>query len=297
MPYMSDVIDCRVTRSESRMMALPIACLLHLAGAAVVGVAPEEQAAYTGASTFQCKDGSLTVPIASLNDDFCDCADGSDEPGTSACSNGRFYCANVGHAAKYVQSSRVGDGLCDCCDGSDEGAGVCADDCIAASAAYRIKNAAAIAAAEEGVRKKAELVAEGHALVAEKTQRLAALKVEIADLERTLPDLESKKAVAEESERATQAHMSAAYNAAREKELGIDTLDAAGLRVLVRGALIPPRCCIRVPLLPLTPAHLLHSARTDRRASALQRERRGSADRRARRALASSRSGGFGGGG
>lgn len=209
---------------------------LATTGAAVVGVAPEEQAAYAGVSTFQCKDGSLTVPITSLNDDFCDCNDGSDEPGTSACSNGRFYCANVGHAAKHVKSSRVGDGLCDCCDGSDERAGVCADDCAAASAAYRIKNAAAIASAEEGAGKKAVLVAEGQALVAEKTQRVTALKIEIADLERTLPDLESKKAVAEESERATQAQMSAAHNAVREKDLGIDTLDAAGLRVLVRCA-------------------------------------------------------------
>lgn len=30
---------------------------------------------------FKCFDGSASVPVAAINDEFCDCADGSDEPG------------------------------------------------------------------------------------------------------------------------------------------------------------------------------------------------------------------------
>ncbi|KAJ8902678.1 hypothetical protein NDN08_005998 [Rhodosorus marinus] len=55
-----------------------------------------------------------------VNDNFCDCEDGSDEPGTSACSNGRFFCRFDGVNGRYLKASGVNDGVCDCCDGSDE---------------------------------------------------------------------------------------------------------------------------------------------------------------------------------
>jgi hypothetical protein len=49
---------------------------------------------------FVCFHTREEIDFSRLNDDFCDCVfDGSDEPGTSACRNGRFYCStqnNVG---------------------------------------------------------------------------------------------------------------------------------------------------------------------------------------------------------
>lgn len=37
-----------------------------------------------------CGGSASVVSWEMVNDDFCDCKDGSDEPGTSACSNGEF---------------------------------------------------------------------------------------------------------------------------------------------------------------------------------------------------------------
>ena len=76
-----------------------------------------------------------------VNDDFCDCADGSDETRTSACAHvdwhampvaarPQFVCQNYGHIPKNLSPSRVSDGVCDCCDGTDEPAGRCGDDCF-----------------------------------------------------------------------------------------------------------------------------------------------------------------------
>ena len=39
---------------------------------------------------FTCTDNSKTVELLFFNDDFCDCVDGSDEPGTNACNNGQY---------------------------------------------------------------------------------------------------------------------------------------------------------------------------------------------------------------
>ena len=36
---------------------------------------------YDASKAFRCLDGSLTIPFSHINDDYCDCADGTDEPG------------------------------------------------------------------------------------------------------------------------------------------------------------------------------------------------------------------------
>lgn len=67
--------------------------------------------------TFACLNGEGIFPAFAVNDDYCDCSDGSDEPGTAACNQAKFYCLKD---EAYISSSNVGDGVCDCCDGSDE---------------------------------------------------------------------------------------------------------------------------------------------------------------------------------
>ncbi|CAN6994586.1 unnamed protein product [Brassica rapa subsp. trilocularis] len=86
----------------------------------LVGVHPLADEKYFESDIIRCKDGSKSFPRDRLNDNFCDCLDGTDEPGTSACPNGKFYCRNIGSSPKFVYSSRVNDRICDCCDGSDE---------------------------------------------------------------------------------------------------------------------------------------------------------------------------------
>eukprot|EP00927_Polykrikos_kofoidii_P027522 TRINITY_DN24172_c0_g6_i1.p1 TRINITY_DN24172_c0_g6~~TRINITY_DN24172_c0_g6_i1.p1 ORF type:complete len:799 (-),score=167.07 TRINITY_DN24172_c0_g6_i1:113-2509(-) len=150
---------------------------------------------------FQCLDGSQTVPLAMVNDDFCDCPDGSDEPGTSACAGfaGRcFYCRNEGSRPKFIYASRVGDGVCDCCDGSDEegvaatgsvatraGEAVtrCADVCLSKGADVRAARAARRAELLEGQRLRAELASSA-------VTEVAAWRVEKAELDKSISTLE-----------------------------------------------------------------------------------------------------------
>ncbi|CAN7006173.1 unnamed protein product [Brassica rapa subsp. trilocularis] len=118
-----------------------------------LGISPQDEKYYKSSSEIKCKDGSKRFTKAQLNDDFCDCADGTDEPGTSACPNGKFYCRNAGHSPLILFSSRVNDGICeDCCDGSDEYGGnvTCPNTCWEAGKAAR-----------ESLKKKIETYRQG----------------------------------------------------------------------------------------------------------------------------------------
>ncbi|KAL8483906.1 hypothetical protein ACS0TY_026552 [Phlomoides rotata] len=62
---------------------------------------------YYEAELVKCKDGSKSFTRDCLNDNFCDCTDGTDEPGTSACLSGRFYCRNTGSTPRFLFSSHI----------------------------------------------------------------------------------------------------------------------------------------------------------------------------------------------
>jgi protein kinase C substrate 80K-H len=72
-------------------------CLLALAaaagGAGFRGAHPDTlavlSAAGTGNDEFACDAGATVLPLSRFNDDYCDCADGADEPGAALARAGR----------------------------------------------------------------------------------------------------------------------------------------------------------------------------------------------------------------
>uniref|UniRef100_A0A7E4WDT6 Glucosidase 2 subunit beta n=1 Tax=Panagrellus redivivus TaxID=6233 RepID=A0A7E4WDT6_PANRE len=184
------------------------------------GVPLSKAGLYSDSLEFECFDGSKKIPFEQVNDDYCDCADGSDEPGTSACSNGVFHCINKGYKALDVPSSRVNDLICDCCDGSDEWDSevTCPNTCneFGAESRRAAEEFKKISAAGFATRK--QLSEEGQKLVAEKTGGVIELKKQLDELTPLKTAAEAKKTEAEEKEREAKAAEDSAWETARAEK-------------------------------------------------------------------------------
>lgn len=185
------------------------------------GVAPEFAKYFKSETTFSCiLNPSISIKSHQVNDDYCDCPDGSDEPGTAACtvitalsplrlatSNSLnstlalpgFYCKNKGHRPANLAHTLVNDGVCDyetCCDGSDEWAGVggvnCVDRCEEIGNEWRRLDAIKQKSLRNALQKRVLLVNEATALRASTETRINELELEIASKETNTSNLKKK---------------------------------------------------------------------------------------------------------
>ncbi|KAL0933628.1 glucosidase 2 subunit beta [Colletotrichum truncatum] len=197
------------------------------------GVGPEFAKFFESKESFSC----ITQPetklnINQVNDNTCDCPDGSDEPGTSACAHldplsppqpfvgsptgttntttalPGFWCANVGHIGAYVPFMYVNDGHCDyeiCCDGSEEyskvGGVKCENKCNEIGKEYRRVEAERKGAIDRAVKKRKTLTKESRELRRRVQAKVTSLKEEVKGLEAKKDELEQKLHETERSER------------------------------------------------------------------------------------------------
>lgn len=170
------------------------------------GVRPELASFYdANRKVFSCLDGSNSIPFDQVNDDYCDCKDGSDEPGTSACPNGHFYCSNKGFKPSLLPASRVNDGICDCCDGSDEWAlqsdNPCNNNCMELGKAEREEREMLAKVTDEGLQIKQEMIQNGLKLRSQRESDIATKRAEKELLEKEKSEKEEVKLQAEELEK------------------------------------------------------------------------------------------------
>lgn len=188
---------------------------------------------YQDSETFTCiSNPSVQIPFSAVNDDFCDCPDGSDEPGTSACSHlsrnsplsvadrlghnegeivaalPGFYCKNKGHRPSFVPFQRVNDGICDyeqCCDGSDEWARVggtkCEDRCKEIGKQWRKQEEQRQKSMTAALKKKKALLVDAGRQQQEIEDHILRLEAEVKGAEVKVEALEAELKSVEDAER------------------------------------------------------------------------------------------------
>ncbi|XP_045132531.1 glucosidase 2 subunit beta-like isoform X1 [Portunus trituberculatus] len=185
------------------------------------GVPLSKASFYDPSRDFSCLDGSGTIPFSYVNDDYCDCQDGSDEPGTAACPNGFFHCTNAGHSPLTLPSSRVNDGVCDCCDASDEYASSanCVDVCRELGRAAREE---AVKRREErlrGFQLRQAMIEDGHKRKKEAEGKIEDLKKEKEEADTVRIEKEELKKAAEEPEKEALEKYRAAESEKKAQEI------------------------------------------------------------------------------
>lgn len=182
------------------------------------GVPLTKRPFYEEGKPFTCLDGSRTIPFNRVNDDYCDCQDGSDEPGTAACPNGHFHCTNAGFRPTFIPSSRVNDGICDCCDTTDEynSGAACQNTCKEMGRKERESLQKLAEIAKEGFLLKQQLIQEAKRGLEDKKVKLSEVQVSKKDMEAKVESLRTVKETAEKPEKEAKERHLKAWEAQKE---------------------------------------------------------------------------------
>jgi len=167
----------------------------------ILGVSEERLHLYIPkeGNKFNCfNDSSKIFDFGVVNDDYCDCDDGSDEPGTSACINSYFYCYNLGYRSSYIFSSQVNDSICDCCDGSDEydGKTSCPNNCAELANIEREEEARKAKIFFEGSKKRQDYIKQYTTIKEMALKEVEALTKKIETAKANVEELRSKRSSA-----------------------------------------------------------------------------------------------------